>query len=179
MELSTSGLLIIPLPHTNEQSRYLFSSHHGLDPCESRRQETAAVKGCRRARWQEPGDPGGSIILDSDEIHAIDEERRRTGIARAGCVEALQDDHADSESPDEAEYDEVEEDNGNADMEPSGGVNLYSDDRGFVDIQQETPQGIQDALHKLHGASLQSIPMGLTMEIARRSPFWPFGAIIP
>jgi hypothetical protein len=98
MEPSTSALLIIPLRHTNEQSRYLFSSHHGVEPCESRRHETPPVKGCRRARWQEPGNPAGSTVLDSDLIHAIDEERRGTGIARAGRIEAVQDDHADSES---------------------------------------------------------------------------------
>jgi hypothetical protein len=80
---------------------------------------------------------------------------------------------------DESEYDDVEEYNGDADMEPSGGVNPYSDDREFLDIQEETPQSIRDALGKLHGASLQSIPMGLMMEIARRSAFSPSGSIIP
>jgi hypothetical protein len=137
------------------------------------------VKSCRRVRWQEPGNPAGSTVLDDDEIHAIDEERRRTGIARAGRVEAAKGDRADSESSDESEYDDVEEDNEDADLEPSGEVNLYSDDREPVDAQQETPQGIQDVICKLYGASLQSISIGLTMEIACWSAFSPSGSSIP
>jgi hypothetical protein len=46
------------------------------------------------------------------------------------------------------------------DMERSGELNLSSNDREPVDIQQETSQGIQNALYELHRASLESIPMG-------------------
>jgi hypothetical protein len=144
-----------------------------------RRQEIALVKGCRRDRWQEPGNPTDSTALDSEKIHGIDEERRRTGIARAGGIKAPQGDLADSESSDGSEYNYIEKENGDVDMEPSGEENLDSDDREQVTIQQETPQGTQNVFFEPDGVSLESIAMGLAMEIARRLAFSPSGSSLP
>jgi hypothetical protein len=117
--------------------------------------------------------PADSTTFDSETSPSIDDDKRDTDTTRGDGSNDPQDDHPDSESCHEVEYEDIEEDDGDPDREGSDDVNLYSDDIKPVDRQHETPESIWDALGELHGTFRMSMPKGLAIEIADRSAFSP------